>query len=114
MSVELVTLAEAKGHLRIVDSDGDADLTLKIRAASGAVLNYLKSGADVFLDSSGQTIPDSSGDPVVPDVVKLATLYLIGTYDRDRDGGDAPAVEPGYPPAPVVALLYPLRDPACL
>lgn len=113
MSIELVTLAEAKAHLRVVQSDEDLDITLRVQAASAAVINYLKDGADVFLDSSGLMIEDSSGFPGVPDEVRLAVLYLVGVFYRDRDGQTVADWERGYLPAPVVSLLYPLRSPAC-
>src|SRR5678809_1536471 len=41
MSV-LVSLAQAKNHLRISDAANNTDLTLKISQASAIVLNYLK------------------------------------------------------------------------
>lgn len=113
VGIELVTLAEAKSHLRVVQNDEDLDITLKIQAASAAVINYLKTGADAFLDSSGLMIEDSSGFPGVPDEVRIATLYLIGVFYKDRDGQNVADWERGYLPATVVSLLYPLRDPAC-
>jgi len=95
----LVTLAEARDHLRSDSVDDDADLTIKIHAASGAVINYLKSPA--FIDESA-----------VPFEVKAATLLLIGYLYKDRDGDEGGEYQQGYLPRPVTALLYPLRDPA--
>lgn len=110
----LVTLAQAKEHLRIVHASDDADLIGKIHAASAAVLTYLKEGAASFLDSSGQVEVDSSGEPVgVPYNVQIATLIMVGYLNKDRDEDPAHAYEMGYLPKPVTALLYPLRDPAC-
>lgn len=57
MSRDLLTLEQARLHLRIddTDSDGDLDLELKIKAASAAVLQYLGAYAvDNILDSDGQ------------------------------------------------------------
>lgn len=107
----LVTLAQAKGHLRVDFNDEDNDIELKIKAASAAVLNYLKSGADSFLDSSGDVIEDSNG-PIVPAEVQAATLQLVGYFWKYRDGTPAGAFQMGYLPPDVTALLYPLRDPA--
>lgn len=107
----LVTLDEALRQLN-QPVDQDQEITLFIHAASGAVLNYLKSGADYFLDSAGLVITDSNDEPVgVPYEVKAAVLILVGYLYRNRDTNDG--FEPGYLPAPVTALLYPLRDPAC-
>lgn len=109
----LVTLEQVKAHLRIVHSSDDDDLTGKTHAASAAVLAYLKDGA-VFLDSSGQVEVDSSGDPIgVPYNVQIATLIMVGYFNKDRDEDTDRAYETGYLPKPVTALLYPLRDPAC-
>lgn len=112
----LVTLTEAQDHLR-VDTDADAnDLTLKILAASGAVLNYLKSSSPYYtvLDSSGDPVVvlDSSGDPTIRWEVKAATLLMLGYLYRLRDNNEDMAFQQGYLPMPVTALLYPLRDPA--
>lgn len=96
----LVTLQEASDHLRRNSDDGDdADLTLKIAAASDAVAQYLEWTA----------VPDP-----VPSVVKAATLNLVGEMYRERDGDmSGPNTWGyGYLPIGVVALLYPLRKPA--
>lgn len=120
----LVTLAEAQKHLR-VDTDADSDdLALKVRAASGAVMNYLKSGSPyipavdsagaTLFDSAGRIIPavDASGEPLVRWEVKDATLIMVGYLYRLRDDNEDGAYEMGFLPKPVTALLYSLRDPA--
>lgn len=123
--VMLVTLEQASDHLRRDTTDDNADLTLKIMAASNAVINYLKSASpyelerdssgDIIYDSSGKPVPveDSSGNPVVLPEVELATLYLIGVYYKDRDGETMKEWQHGYLPFPVTSILYPLRKPAC-
>lgn len=125
----LVTLAQASAHLRRDTSDDDADLTLKIEAASGTVLNYLKgkrylyvpeydSDGDVVLDSDGYPVPelDSDDAPVVRQEVKTATLIMVGELYKNREAEQGGAIDAqfgyGYLPRSVVALLYPLRDPA--
>lgn len=121
----LVTLEQAKEHLLVDFDDADNDIKLKISAASGSVLNYLKNrkklyvpqvdedGYDV-LDSQGDVVYelDSSGDRIIRDEVKHATLILLGYFFRDRDGAEGKDWAPGFLPPPVTALLYPLRDPA--
>lgn len=110
----LVTLEQARQHLRRdLDNTGpDPDLTAKIVGASEAVLAYLKSQADRFLDSSGNVFVDSAEVPIVPGAVVSATLLMVGYLDVNRGSDDEGAFERGELPRPVTALLYPLRDPA--
>lgn len=113
----LVTLEKAKAHLRIEHSDEDADLTLKIHAASGAVLNYLK-GANRFMQGTVNGVPafDVDGKPIfTTDVlfeVQAATLLMLGSLHMNRDNDKDHEYETGYLPRPITALLYPLRAPA--
>lgn len=111
--VMLVSLQQGKDHLRIDNSDEDNDLTLKIHGASGAVLNYIRNGADVFTDSAGEPILDSNGAPVgIPYEIQAATLLMLGHLYKDRDGDPDKAWEMGYLPKAVTALLYPFRVPS--
>ena len=125
----LVTVQEASDHLRRDTDYDEGDLTLKIHAASSAVMNYLKrnvlayepmrtSIGEVVRDSSGWPVPmeDSSGEPLVRSEVKAAVLLMLGELYKNREGEQAGEIPTqwgyGYLPRPVVALLYPLRDPA--
>lgn len=109
----LVSLAQASSHLRRDTSDDDSDLTLKIKAASAAVLNYIDDNF-IFLDSAGEPAVDSAGIAVeVPEDIQAATLLLIGYFYRDRDFDTGNQYSMGYLPAPVTALLYPYRTPGC-
>lgn len=112
----LVSLAQAKIHLRIDGPDPspeDADLTLKIEAASGAVLNYIRSSVPSFLDSSGDPLLDSAGDPIgIPYEVKAATLLLLGDLYKERDAINAAEWEHGFLPKSVLSMLYPYRMPS--
>jgi hypothetical protein len=129
--VELVTLAQAQSHLRVDSNDDAVEIIGMIKAASKAVLNYLKgafvyeplldSYGDAILDSSGDPIAalDSSGDPIVQDEIQMATLILIAVFYRNREGYDTgnsrvgkELFQPGYLPEAVKSLLYPLRTPA--
>jgi hypothetical protein len=108
----LVTLEQARAHLRVDTTDGDADILGKVKAASRAVVTYLKSPS--FSDSSGAIPEDSAGIAIdVPEDVQLATLMLIGYFDRQRDEDGGHEYEQGYLPRPVMALLYPYRTPTC-
>lgn len=125
----IVTLAQARDHLRSDTTADDNDLRLKIEGASGAVLNYLKktgllweperdSSGDVVYDSQGNQIDylDSTGERVYRREIQNAVLILLGEFYTNRAGEQQGAVDSqfgyGYLPRPVVALLYPLRDPA--
>lgn len=119
-----VTLEQAKHQLQMDHDDDDALITGYVSAASKAVKNYLKSASpfEVERDAHGNTVLDSSGDPiyvtdsqgdmVVAAEVQQATLLLVGYFYKDRDNNADGAYEQGYLPKPVTALLYPLRDPA--
>lgn len=125
----LVTLQEASEHLRRDTVDDDQDLTLKIHAASAAVLNYLKREAlayeperdeagSIILDEHGAPVPvlDDENKPIVRFEVRAAVLLMLGELYKNREGeqdGEIPTQWGyGYLPRPVVSLLYPLRDPA--
>jgi hypothetical protein len=112
MSVELVTLDEAKNHLRVMHTEEDVNILLMIHAASSAVLNYLKENVS---DWDGTLIPgssSSSNNPAsLPSEVKMAVLYLIGVFYRDRDGDFLKDHDINYLPRTVVNILYPLRMP---
>lgn len=99
--MKLVSVADAANHLRC-DTD-DPMVAFYVDAASALVLNYLKAGAEAFLDTNG--------DPLdVPYEVRAATLIQVGYLYKQRDASDD--YQMGYLPPAVTALLYPLRDPA--
>lgn len=115
----LVTLQQARDHLRSDSDADDADLTLKIEAASAAVLDYL--GEFVPRDSQGDPVTDSQGEIVgvkerALTRMKLATLVAVAYFYRERDGSQEHAVPTqwgyGYAlPQGATALLYSLRKP---
>jgi hypothetical protein len=119
--VQLVTLQQAKDHLRRDTDDGDADLLISIKAASRAVLNYISDQS--FLNSSGEPDYDSAGDPVgVPDPIQSAVLILVGNLDADRIGqeftnpkasSDLARTGNNILPRTVHFLLDPYRSPVC-
>lgn len=116
--IGLVSLAEAKLHLRIDDDGsagwpGDVDLELKIAGASVAILGYIAQSDPPFLDSSGSPFFDSAGDPIgIPDDIKIATLLLVGIYDNGRNGEWGDNWDARYLPPAVLSLLYPYRMPS--
>ena len=110
--MKLVSLTEAKQRILVDHDDEDVDIELCIEAASEAVFTYLKDGVAPFVDSSGQPIEDSTGVVVaVPAAVKIATLYLVAIFYKDRDENPQEIFRQGFLPKPVTALLFPYRDP---
>lgn len=100
----LVTLQEAKNHLLVDTSAGDAWIEMAIEGVSDAVLRWLKKDWRAYVlleDSNGNVIVDSNGDPfpledsngpIVKPVVKMATLVELAVQYRFRDGDGTPAV----------------------
>lgn len=100
----LVTLQEAKNHLLVDTSAGDAWIEMAIEGVSDAVLRWLKNDWRAYVlleDSNGNVIVDSNGDPfpledsngpIVKPVVKMATLVELAVQYRFRDGDGTPAV----------------------
>lgn len=95
----LVTLQQASDHLRRDTTDDNSDLLLKIKAASRAVLNYLKNDMLAYipetdntgkpiLDSAGDIVylMDSAGDYIIREEVQSAVLLVLGNLYIDRDG----------------------------
>lgn len=95
--VEFVTKDQARHHLRLpFDSNGSPDdlwLDIFIQAISQAVALWLKDDWRPYvpeIDSSGEVVIDSSGDPIPTDVVQpvviAATLLELGSVYRYREG----------------------------
>lgn len=116
----LVTLDEAKLHLRVDHNADDDDITLKIEAASAAILAYVEDSQYLFLDSGGEELDlyDTSTDQAAHrarHLCRQATLLMVAEFYRNREPA-ATDVMPdrfgyGYLPRAVVALLYSLRAP---
>lgn len=114
----LVTLDEAKLHLRVDHDADDEDITLKVEAASAAVLAYVEDSQYLFLDSSGDELDlyDTSTDQAAHrarHLCRQATLLMVGEFYRNREPAATDVVPErfgyGYLPRAVVALLTPLR-----
>ncbi len=110
----LVSLEEARAHIRSDTNDDEADLTLKIKGASAAVMTYIKVAS--WADSSGLVPVDSSGVAYdTPDDIKSACLLLIGEFYKNREGEQSQPVDGqygyGFLSRAVLALLYPYRVP---
>lgn len=118
----LVTLQQAREHLRADTDADDVDLQIKIDAASAAVLDYV--GELVPRDSQGDPFTNSQGDILgvkerALTRMKLATLVAVAYFYRERDGSQEHAVPTqwgyGYSlPQGATALLYSLRKPTVI
>jgi hypothetical protein len=110
-----LTVEQAVQHLRL-DSDfadveaNRTEIEEMVEAASGAVINYLKTSA--YFDRDDNLKVNSRGQYSAPPVVFTATKIMLGYLWKDRDNDAAHEYEQGYLPRPVTALLFPLRDPA--
>ncbi|VVA47924.1 hypothetical protein SERVES_01645 [Serratia ficaria] len=107
--IELVTLDEAKLHLRIDDDYGDDDLTLKIQGGSAAILAYVQGSRQLIVDDDGNAI---EGEPLSR--AKAALLVLLGILDRNRGGEEEEKLKQGELPFSVTMLIYDLRRPSIL
>jgi len=107
--IELVTLLQAKEHLRIDDDAGDADLTLKIQAGSAAILAYVQGSRDLIVNSDGALI---EGEPLRR--TQTALLMLLGWLDRNRGGEEEEKLQQGELPFSVTMLIYDLRRPTII
>ena len=100
----LVTLAQAKTHLRIEHDDDDADIALKADQATAVILDYIKypEGWEAWDETT------------VPLHIQAAILIMLSKLYDDRNAGadDNPNVAMGYLPPSVTALLHRSRDPA--
>ena len=107
--IELVTLEEAKLHLRIDDDYGDSDLTLKIQGGSAAILSYIQGSRSLVVDDSGKLI---DGEALTR--AQTALLVLLGYLDRNRGGEEEEKLKQGELPFSVSMLIYDLRKPTII
>lgn len=97
--MSLVTVEDARMHLRVDSMDDDPWFATWIPAVESAVFTWLKDAWRAYepsgdIDSAGNPIPaeDSNGDPIPRFAVKAAVLVELAQQYRYRDGSDAGAV----------------------
>jgi hypothetical protein len=100
--MDLVTLEQAKTHLRVDGADSDVEIGGLILEASSIVMDYLKKEVPIEWNAPDAEVPGTG----VPGVVQAATLLVIGELFRNREAGADP-ISPG-----VESLLRRQRDPA--
>jgi hypothetical protein len=109
--VEIVTLAEAKQHLRITSDAEDADLSRKLDDAHGLVLDYIARPDDAEWTAEMEAWDDESA----PRAVHAAILRTFGDLTRFRGNDDDPSetrVDGGYSLSPRArGLLSQYKDP---
>lgn len=97
--VTLVTLAQAKEHLRIDQDIMDADITLKLIAAEARVRRHIV-GTEI-----------SALEEMDLELIKAAILVLLGTLDMQRASENTSGSDRDWLPAQVHQLLKPFRTP---
>lgn len=101
--ISLVGLQEAKDHLRVTNTEAEADITLKISIASEILLDYLK-----MKEPPPEWVTvDSPVTYVIPALIKGATLLILGELYMNREA----SVSNILPPR-MQELLDRYRDPA--
>lgn len=108
----LLTLDQAKAHLRVETTDFDADISQNIEEASEICLTYIKRRGPFPTDAE-PTPPDWT-DADLPADIRAAVKIMLSMLFDDRNAGksDNPSVAMGYMPPNVTALLHRHRDPA--
>lgn len=101
--VGLVTLAQAKRHLRIFHDDEDDEVTDKIKQASDIVIDYIQRPELVWTDA----LSGSQQESDAPFRVQAAVLLVLSGLwehrgDEDAEFGQAD----GYLTKPVTAILH--------
>lgn len=96
--MSIVTLEEAKEHLRYDDDSNDANLEIYIKAAESSVFRYT----------------DESHHAEPPEEFRLAVLLYVGYYDKYRNAESDAPVNGNFMPQPVQALLFTYRTPTAV
>lgn len=96
--MSLVDFEIAKKHLRITDSDHDAEIQTKLDQAGAIIGDYLKAQANPLWN-----------EDTTPAVVQSAVLLMLGHLNENR-GSDMRADDEVW--AAIERLLMRLRDPA--
>lgn len=99
---DLVTLEEAKQHLRLSGDDSDADVGLRVQQASAIVLDYLKSRVtnDSTITSSSVASPTVITTSADHTFVDGDTVTIVGHTDSD------PALDGSYVISSVTANSF--------
>lgn len=112
---ELVTLDEAKAHLRVVDDSEDTDITLKLRAAEQMAVAYLDRAVYPSAQAMASAVTAGEAGPlpmVVTDMVRAGILLLLGDLYANREETVTGTIATQLPTGARSCLL-PLRRMGC-
>ena len=98
----IVSLEDAKAHLRVQHDEEDTLIEGLISQAQAAAEDFCRVSFEPFLDATGS-------ETEVPGPVKLAVLLMVGYFYEHREAEDGA----GYRTMrrAFTTLLYPYRDP---
>lgn len=104
-TIALVSLDQAKDHLRVTHDNDDEDIFSKVEQASAIVLDYLK--LSVTPTDWGNLSGDSPPGTGVPHLIQAATLLILGELFKGRESSTVDVLSNA-----VKSLLHRYRDPA--
>lgn len=106
----LVTIDQAKRHLRIYHSDEDVDVGEKVSQSSDIIIDYIKRPDHGWSDATNGDPPTPSN---APSLIQAAVLLQLGYLWENRGDGEAEFVQAdGYLPRAITSILHRFRDPA--
>ena len=98
----IVSLEEAKTHLRIQHDEEDALIVGLIQQAQTAAQDFCRVSFEPYIDDAGH-------EAEVPGPVKLAVLLMVGYFYEHREAEDGASYRTMR--RAFTTLLYPHRDP---
>lgn len=101
----LVTLEQAKQHLRVDTDDLDDDILFKLNQVSFLCVDFVKHEHGQYEDSAGQPLN-------VPPYLEAACLVWLGILFRYRDSDTHKGAPLGEIPREVSNILWPYRRPS--
>lgn len=103
--MKIVTMEQAKQHLRVDTDFMDADIELKLEAVSYLVFDFVKVPYDFYEVDDDNVVIDA------PFPLRAAALVWLGILFKHRDGGSDESLSFGEIPKTVSNLLYMYRTP---
>lgn len=116
MAVELVTLEQAKAHLRVVSDIENDDIRLKLNAATQMAIEYLD--RDVFATPEALAAAEAAGEVMKPhpliatDMIRAGVLLILGDLYTNREEVVTGTIATRLPTG-ARACLRPLRRMGC-
>lgn len=86
--IPLVTLEQAKGHLRVVSNVEDDDIALKLSAASELAVRYLDRPVYATADALQTAVLEgTAGDEAIvcTDMIRAGILLILGDMYANRE-----------------------------